>query len=528
MADENSNRSSGGFYIAKREAGIPELKNEDLDRLQMGDNLFCSGDKAGIRFGLTVVQTLPGHRKLVFARADSNILMTISRAARIALYLAAVILLLIVPVVMILPRQILKPFKKMRETAQSAGRMIPTHASDEVADIIHSYESIIEELKRNEIELERLYRESAGKADRLERLNRYILKSIGSGVINVDLSGKVIGCNRAASEILGCEREMVLGAHYLVAFPQEMELALLIGAGLERGDVVSRREIELNRPGDRNQWLGVESSVILNDNGRIVGVTLLITDLTELKRLQNDLEMNRRMAALGEMTAGLAHQLRNSLAAVSGFCQLLQKKTGPDSEIGDIAGSIRTETAASEEMVSRFLTFAKPLSLNETLFDFGQLVRECVVKFTPESEANGTTLRMKQPPERLEIIGDALLLKEAICNLIDNAVEAAGEGGEVDIYLESLDRRLSVIIADDGPGIPGKIKNTLFTPFVSAKPSGTGLGLALSRKIINLHHGTITLESGQPRGTVCRVTLPGKTEQETTPEIFLSETAKKQ
>jgi PAS domain S-box-containing protein len=363
-------------------------------------------------------------------------------------------------------------------------------------------------LKQSESELERLYRESSTRADRLEKINHYILKSIGSGVINVDLTGKIIGCNQAAIEILGYDQEMLMGIHYLAAFPHEMELNLLIEAGLERGEVCRRREIELKRPHFPDLWLGVESSIILDDNDRVMGVTLLITDLTEMKKLQEELETNRRLAALGEMTGGLAHQLRNSLAAISGFCQLLKKKTRDNSEIEDIAISILDEAADSEEMVSRFLSFARPLSLNRDNIDLRDVIEDCRTKIMPICESDGVNIKFDCPYQPIDINGDGLLLKEAIGNILDNAVAAAGRGGSVEIQLDYNQNFTVVEISDDGPGIAKNIRDKIFTPFVSSKPSGTGLGLALARKIINLHRGTISHLGNMPHGTICRITLP--------------------
>ncbi len=484
------------------------LKENDLKRLLDGDDLYCSGTSGGDRLGLALVRTSPGRQLMLSFRTDSSATEQIGRAARTTLYLAAAVLILILPIVIGLPRRILKPFKQMREAAQSAGKLIPSQDHDEVTEVIESYEEVIEELKIKEAELERLVRESSSRADRLEKLNHYILKSINSGVVNVDLTGKVIGYNRAAMDILGYDENLVLGRHYLTAFPQETELTLLIQAGLERGEVTGRREIELQTGGRTDRWLGVESSVILDDSDRVVGFTLLITDLTEIKKLQIELETNRRLAALGEMTGGLAHQLRNSLAAISGFSQLLQKKTGPDSDLGDIAESVRTEAAASETMVSRFLTFARPLFLSEEIFDLRQLAQDCLGKFGAEAESLGARMSLKGASDEINIIGDALLLKEALCNVIDNGLEAAGAKGQVELDIRVYGQDLRLTVTDDGPGIPEKIRDELFTPFVSSKPSGTGLGLALARKIINLHEGTITFENALPRGTTCVISLP--------------------
>jgi PAS domain S-box-containing protein len=486
----------------------PRLGQEEMTTLLSGRIMYYSHKGSVYRYGFKVTTTAAGERMLTVCRIDAHRMNTIAAASRRVLYLAIVVLVLIVPLVIGLPRLILRPFRTMREQAQSAGKLTSTGGRDEVDDVIRSYEGIIEELKRHEQELERLYHESSHKAHRLETLNDYILKSIGSGVIVVDLTGKVIGYNRAASEILGYDETTVLDKNYLVAFPHDMELCLVISSGLERGEVCSRKEFQSPRPDGCEKWLGAESALIHDNRECVIGLALLIAEMTEVKKLHAELEVNRQMAALGEMTGGLAHQLRNSLAAISGFCQLLHKKTKADTSLNDIADTIRTEAASSSEMVSRFLSFARPLSLCVENVDLGKVLDECRTKIAPDAATRKVTIEQETCVRPVIVGGDYLLLKEAISNVLANAVQASNEGDVVRIRLGAAGERAEVIISDDGPGIAPSIKDKLFTPFVSSKPSGTGLGLALTRKIINLHHGTIVLESRSPHGTDCRIGIP--------------------
>lgn len=484
------------------------LSNREIECLLEGRRLFRSGDSYGSRLGLSLIKWSNGQSALLIIQSDSWVLDIISNASQMTLLLGIGVIILIVPLTIGLPRLILRPFKTMREKARSAGRLNDQGAVDEVAEITQSYETIIDELKASEVELKRLYAESSSRADQLERFNRYILKSVGSGVINVDLSGKVVGYNRAARDVLGYHENEVVGKHYLVAFPNEMEFCTLIEAGLLRGESVSRREIAVDREQGQKLWLGIESSLILDDNDRAVGVTLLFTNLTEFKKLEAELEMSRRMAALGEMTAGLAHQLRNSLAAVSGFSQLLKKKAPAGSSLSDIAESIRSEIKTSETMVSRFLSFSKPLHLNEEVFDLIRLLSEAMNRFSDDAQAKNISLNFSYPQDGCSFVGDALLLKEAIVNLLDNSMQAVGSDGRIDMTLEWDKSALRIIVADTGPGIADNIRDKLFTPFFSSKPSGTGLGLALAQKIINLHRGNISFDTGHHHGAVCRIMLP--------------------
>lgn len=495
--------------LSKLDKAFPLIQVEDWKRLWQGEMKFHQGGIAGIRYGLAINHLSNGKAVLLALQVDSRVVEEIGRASRYALYPAIIILILLVPLTIILPRLILRPFKQMRQTAEEAGRLKSISDDDDVSQVISSYKENIKQLKDNEIELKRLYQESSNKADRLERLNKYILKSIGSGIINVDLTGRVIGYNHAAIEILRYDESAVLGKHYLIAFPEEPEINRIIEAGLERGETICRRELELFRQDNLRVWLGIESSQIFDDNNRTIGVTLLISDLTELKQLQSELEINRQMAALGEMTAGLAHQLRNSMAAISGFSQLLKKKTKGESSMAEIADSIRSESATSEQMVRRFLDFSRPLYLSPEYICLGQLIDDIVQKFILIGNEHDISILINLPSENIGIVGDLLLLKEAFSNIIDNSIQEIGRDGKIEISAKvTPGSEVIVSIKDDGPGIDEEIANNLFTPFVSSKPSGTGLGLALTRKIINLHEGSIGFNGSYQSGALCEISLP--------------------
>lgn len=503
----------GGIRFAENPDGLaPDelggFASPDSRRLQQGRFLFRTGQNRGIRYGLAAPKSIEGRGLVIAAVADAQPLAALSRASRMVFYLAIGMSLLVIPLALFLPRLILRPFRTMKETARSVGRLSEAMGDDDVAAVTASYQAIIEELKQNEMELRRLYAETSSRADRLETMHQYLLQSINAGVVMVDPAGKVIGFNRAAGEILGYDPADVVGRHYLVGLPEEESLGLLIEAGLLRDETFGTHDLEVVRGGQPPLWLTVGSSLVRDDTGQGIGVAVLFADQTELKELQAELELNRRMAALGEMTGGLAHQLRNSLAATSGFCQLLTKKASSDPVLSDLAESIRSESAVSAAMVERFLNFAKPLALNSESLDPVALMEACLRKIRDRAERDRIAIRFRQPDVPFRLDGDALLLREAVGNVLDNALQAAGPEGLVDIALEGAADGLQVVIADSGPGIADDIRDKLFTPFFSSKPSGTGLGLALARKIINLHGGSITFDKRRQPGAVCRITLP--------------------
>jgi PAS domain S-box-containing protein len=478
-----------------------------ISALAQGEIYYLYGNQDSERIAFTSASTKPGTDIVIIARTRSIVLGMLRFAARWLLLLVSIALGFTVLLAVLLPRWILKPYVKLRETAKDSGNFVQESTTDEVSDLIESYRRTIKELKEKEAELSRLYRETATRADRLERHNQYILRSIKSGVITVDPSGVIVGFNGAAEAMLGVDRDQVLQKHFLAAFSEDDEITLQIEAGLLREQSSPSREMR-KRKDDRTVWLGVESSLVYDEADDVIGVTVLLTDITELKETQARLEVNRQLVALGEMTGGLAHQLRNELAAISGFSQLLSKKTRSDPQLHELADSIRGEAKAAESLVSRFLEFARPLHLNEEWFDLGQLAADAVARRKRQEDAVTIEAVFEPTADIINYFGDRLMLRQSLDNLIDNAVQAVDQNGRVSVRVEASHGGFSISVTDDGCGIPDEVRALVFTPFYSSKPSGTGLGLALVQKIISLHGGTITLESAPGSGTAVNVFLP--------------------
>jgi signal transduction histidine kinase len=207
---------------------------------------------------------------------------------------------------------------------------------------------------------------------------------------------------------------------------------------------------------------------------------------------------------------------------------LLHKKAAHDPALNDIAATIRAEASSSAAMVNRFLTFARPLSLMEDAIDLTRFLAECRDKGMVAANRKSVKIEMESPARTATIMGDPLLLKEALGNVIDNAVQAVDIGGRVVIRLELHGDRAEISVIDDGPGIPEKLRDKIFTPFISSKPSGTGLGLALTRKIINLHGGSIGFDPVAEPGSVCRISLPLAVGEEDSQPAIISVTGKNQ
>lgn len=377
--------------------------------------------------------------------------------------------------------------------------------------IVGTFKNLIAELEEKRARLENLFRNSQQRADSLARYNEYILGSITSGVIICDSNGIVTRFNPSAQAILQCLEKDCRGKHYRNIFGDEHRLVALFDDALLRKQVYSRLEFEIHKPDGGRLWLGCSSSLINDEKGGGMGVVLLLIDLTEIRRLQEQTTYSEKMVALGETAAGLAHEVRNSFAAVIGFASLLRKLNGPDERLGKLIDAIKDESSAAENLMSRFLSFARPLDLNPEPVIIHDVI-ESALAFSPPQNARIEIA--KQLSHNLPTItGDGPLLKQAISNLIINACDAAGPGGDVRVRAEvERDERgrpqIVIDVIDNGMGIEPEIESRIFEPFVSGKPNGTGLGLALVKKIVVLHGGRIEVHSKPGKGTRFTVLLP--------------------
>jgi PAS domain S-box-containing protein len=378
---------------------------------------------------------------------------------------------------------------------------------------VSTFKNLITELEEKRSRLENLYRNSEQRADSLARYNEYILGSITSGVIICDSDGIVTRFNPSAQNILQYLEKDCRGKHYRDIFGDEHKLVSIFDDALLHNKVYSRLEFEIQKTDGGRLWLGCSSSLINDESGGGMGVVLLLIDLTEIRRLQEQNSYSDKMVALGETAAGLAHEVRNSFAAIIGFANLLGKLNKNDERLGKLISAIKDESTVAESLMSRFLSFARPLHLNPEQVDIREVVESAISLSNPQKGEVRISTQLTHDIPR--IVGDRALLRQAVSNLIINACEAIGSGGEIRVRgrMEREDRGLNrsvvvIDVIDNGMGIEPEIESRIFEPFVSGKPRGTGLGLALVKKIVVLHGGRIEVHSKPGKGTRFSIFLP--------------------
>lgn len=386
---------------------------------------------------------------------------------------------------------------RLRRTESASG------APDNVGFVVDTFHELVAKLKEKEKELERLRLKAEDKASAMEGYNESILQSVPSGVIGIDSSGAVVKANEAAGRILEQSPEELTG--------RPMSDIIVIPAYPSDG-TIKAGETAYRTVSGKDKWLGYSISPLRDaKDGDPIGGLMVITDMTELRAYQSQAELRRRLESLGEVSAGIAHELRNPLGVIAGYMKLIAKRAEP--QIQPQVEAVLREVMLMDSIIGDFLSFARPRKLDLSELDLGALIRECT-----DSALGGRTedleLNLDLPHSGPFIRADETMLRQAFRNLIQNAVESLGpEPRRIAISAMGAEGGMvEVMISDTGCGMTEEIGDKIFLPFFTTKEKGTGLGLAIAHGAITLHGGTVEIRPGDPsggrHGTVFVIRLP--------------------
>lgn len=450
-----------------------------------------------------------GKHLLILARNVPD-LAFLQNSSRIILYISVASVVAIAVIYLLLSRFIFLPFRRIRQRAQEAGRPVESN-NDDVDALVEHYEGIVGELTSKEKELTRLNKSISARAHSLEQYNDYLMQSMSSGVLTVDRDGRVLSINPSCGAVLQIAYEPGSQMDYREVLRDRPEVCDLVAAALTQKESQDYREVEILLPAGEQLALGISVSVVRDADGSLIGVSALMNDLTELKQLRRDIEIQRRQAALGEMAGGLAHQLRNSMGAIVGYGRLIRKRLAEHSLEVKAVAALENESRETEQLIERFLSFVRPFHADTVPTDIGELLDEVVDSFRVRSDCAHVSFVLDQNGTAT-ILVDRLLMKQVFTNLIENAVNAYhGDDGDVRIMVNSVNSEVVITIEDRGCGIQPEDRVNIFTPFFSTRPSGTGLGLPLAGRIVEAHRGRISVISEPGQGTSFKIHLPEET-----------------
>jgi signal transduction histidine kinase len=389
-------------------------------------------------------------------------------------------------------RQLLRPYETLLRRARELGGATP---EDEASFLLAT--------------VERALGGHGGEPGRPERseelavLERTLAANLESGLLLLDRDGRVLVLNPAGATLLGPPPPPRTPVAELLA--GQPELLGLLHAAMAAGEGLQRQECDVFAGGETRR-IGLTATPLRRPDGELLGYLVLFADLTSSEREGHQARLAESLAHLGELAAGVAHELRNGLATLGGYLTLLERDPS-GSHAADYLTELRGETLRLQRVVTDFLGFAHPGAAQLTAVDLVALVRHAAA----DPALDGAGLRLIDDEAGPAVLpGDPQLLERALRNLLRNAREAQerqGAAGAVEVETGWRDDRFEIAIRDRGPGVSAEMRRRLFQPFASDRPGGVGLGLALAHRIVSLHGGTLVLEPRPEGGTTARISF---------------------
>lgn len=340
----------------------------------------------------------------------------------------------------------------------------------------------------------------------LETFHKHVVENIPSGILTVDTQGVVNMINSTACSILGVAREEITGRplkEVLSGMDQEED---------RTDPSLPRPEIVFHRSDGAEIFLGYSSSPMKDADGNVTGSVVIFQDLTPIKQMEERVRIADRLATVGELAAGLAHEIRNPLASITGSSQMLRETPDLPEISRTLLDIIERESTRLNGLISDFLAYAGPKMKNVGPVNMTTMATE-IVEAVRAGEARERGVTVATPATReMHVKGDPEQLKQVLWNLLRNALQATPRDGSVTVDLfpqiRHRERYVVITVSDTGNGIAPDIIGKIFNPFFTSKAEGTGLGLAISQRIVHFHGGFIEVRSSPGGGSVFSVFLP--------------------
>lgn len=336
-----------------------------------------------------------------------------------------------------------------------------------------------------------------------------IIDSLRSGLLTLDLDGRISFCNRVGANILDASREAQVGRLLSDVFPAQV-LEEILSNDFQSTHRALRIECWTNTEAGQPIYLGFGCSPLLSQDETLIGYVVSFQDLTDIKRREEEFQFKEKMAAIGEMAAGLAHELRNPLGSLSGSIQILKGELQLSPDQSRLLEIVLRESERLNRIVGTFLEYAGPRQVSHQPLDLATLVQETSQLFrnSPEFQKGSHQLDVTVPAGEILCRGDADQLRQVLWNILQNGIRAMPQGGKLGIVARREPGRVSLKVSDNGIGMSETQREKLFQPFHSGFKKGTGLGMAIVYQIVRQHGGEIRVRSKVGQGTEVEVSLP--------------------
>jgi signal transduction histidine kinase len=442
-------------------------------------------------------------------------------------------------------RGLLRPYSQLVGEARRAPVAHSGKSQNEAAFVLETFQSVIAQLQEQQLELKRLSDQASQRADSAERFSDRIVASMPTGLIAFDSAGNATVMNGPARGLLANELS-ASGENFRTIFSSVPALAEMVEACLASGRIFRREEIEAinGGTGSGKRFGATVAPIDPTSESGSRGALCLITDITEVTRLREQVALKRNLESLGEMSAGLAHEFKNAMAALHGYAQFLQS-IDQDDQGKAAAEALLQEVRNLSEMITAFLNFARPQPLQLEDVSLDEMIQECARELGPLFESRRVKLVIEEsssaPPlrslrlggestnervhrrdaenagtaQRIEMQADTRMLRQALLNLLRNAAEAIPDDESdrrvtVRSSIESQQGKpwVAISIQDTGDGIADSDLQKIFIPFFTTKSGGHGIGLALAHRVISEHGGTLNVTNVSEGGAVFTIRLP--------------------
>ncbi len=497
---------SGSYQPGEKDRDFEKIGDAQLGSLKVGIEISTGPEEGQIEYFIPVFSAqgiIQGYVKTIYF---DPALQRETRNYQILIYSQAAVILIVLVLVIVFGSWILRPFKALGKAASKIPESMKREWGwgEEPILVEDSFRKVLEKVMEREETLHQIQSGTEGLVESVEAFVERVAREMISGVIYVDREGRIITMNPEGEKILGKILEEVRGQPIYEVAAHIEHFWDLVENAIKEGKKYSREVITFLSKEGRRGHLGLAITPVRGERKAIVGALCILTDLTEIRELQERSQLKSNLAAIGSLSAGIAHEFRNSLAVILGYAKIIGKEKGKK-EAAESSRAIIHEVNTSKRMVEDFLAYAKPAKINFSRVSLQNIIEDVTKDAEKMEPFSQIDLRIQGTFSTIS--GDESLLKQAFTNILKNAAEAyKGGKGIVEIQgKEDEGGGVRVSFKDFAGGVPEEQVDKIFLPFFSTKEAGTGLGMAIAQKIIISHDGSIEVENRKNQGLTIHI-----------------------
>lgn len=351
------------------------------------------------------------------------------------------------------------------------------------------------------------YRSAQLSLSRIKALSDNIVENMPIGLVVLDTDSIVASFNFTAETLLNISGEKIIGKHAEEILPAQF-VELIEDLKKNKKNIAKELEVDLGEHG--KVYLDIHMSILEDNSGTLLGYIILFRDLSEVQELKEEVERSTRLASIGRLAAGVAHEIRNPLSSIKGFATYFGERYKDIPEDKDTAKIMVNEVERLNRVISQLLEFARPLDIKKGAVDIKTIINHSAKMIERDAAEKDIKVQVEIPQGIPFISIDSDRINQVFLNLFLNSIEAMDSGGELSVTVnyEATTKIMKITVKDTGKGIDPDELGNIFDPYFTTKQSGTGLGLAIVHRIIESHNGEIKVESTPGKGTSVIIALP--------------------